>query len=235
MMLSFVVPAHDEAKLIARTVLALHAAGRAVGRSTGIAYEIIVVDDSSSDRTGEIARAHGARVLRVEARQIAATRNAGGRAARGDVIFFVDADTLARPRAVREALDALARGAVGGGCVPRFDGRVPAYARALMLGLTGLARLTRTVGGCFIFCTRQAFAGTGGFDERLFAAEDVAMVAALKRQGRFVVPRAHVITSGRKVRDFSPRELLAPVGAIIASRGKALGRREGLELWYKRR
>jgi glycosyltransferase involved in cell wall biosynthesis len=229
--LSFIVPAHDEAKLIARTVASLHAAARAVG----VAHEVVVVDDASSDRTGDIARAHGARVIRIEARHIAASRNAGGRAARGRFLVFIDADTLATPPALRAALDAMARGAVGGGCVPRFDGRVPGYARALMLALTALARATSTVGGCFIFCTREAFAATGGFDERLYAAEDVAMVAALKRLGRFVVPRPHVITSGRKVRDFSPRELLAPVGAILRSGGRSLRQREGLELWYKRR
>jgi glycosyltransferase involved in cell wall biosynthesis len=229
--LSFIVPAHDEARLIARTIASMHAAARALA----VSYEIVVVDDASSDRTGEIAHAHGARVVRIEARHIAASRNAGGRAARGRFLVFVDADTLATPEALRAALDAMSRGAIGGGCVPRFDGRVPAYARAMMLAFAALARATRTVGGCFIFCRRSAYDATGGWDERLFAAEDVAMVVALKRQGSFVVPRPHVITSGRKVRDFSPREVLAPLAAILRRGDRALRQREGLELWYKRR
>jgi glycosyltransferase involved in cell wall biosynthesis len=229
--LSFVVPAHNEARFITRTVAALHASVRGIG----VQYEVIVVDDSSIDGTGDRARELGARVVRIQARHIAASRNAGGRAARGRYLIFVDADTLATTAVVRAALDAMAGGAAGGGCVPRFDGRVPAYARILALVMAGLMRRLRIVGGCFIFCTRAAYEATGGFDERFYACEDAIMVAALKRQGRFVVPRPPVVTSGRKLRDFSASELWAPTLAFLRSGKRALHRREGLELWYVRR
>ncbi len=92
-MLSFIVPAHDEEAAIAATVRAI----RAAAASAQAAFEIIVVDDASSDRTAELAAAEGAQVLRIERRQIAAARNAGARAARGDTFVFVDADTLIAP------------------------------------------------------------------------------------------------------------------------------------------
>ena len=88
-MLSFVIPAHDEPPRLPSTLQALHEAARACG----VDYEIVVVDDASSDGTADVAVAQGARVVRVEHRHIAATRNAGARAAVGDVLVFVDADT----------------------------------------------------------------------------------------------------------------------------------------------
>ena len=89
-MISFVIPAHNEVELIGRTLTAIHESARA----TGEVYEIIVADDSSDDGTGTIAQQFGARVVAVHFRKIAATRNAGARMASGDLLFFVDADTM---------------------------------------------------------------------------------------------------------------------------------------------
>lgn len=109
-LLSFIVPAHNEEQLLGRTLAAIHAAARASGEL----YEIVVADDASTDTTAAIARAHGAAVVSVCHRQIAATRNAGARIARGDLFFFIDADTVVTPAAVRAAMRAVRGGAVGG-------------------------------------------------------------------------------------------------------------------------
>jgi glycosyltransferase involved in cell wall biosynthesis len=74
-----------------------------------------VVDDASTDSIAQIAQQMGARVIRVEHCHIAAIRNAGAREARGEVFFFVDADTQANEPAVGAALQALCSGAAGGG------------------------------------------------------------------------------------------------------------------------
>src|SRR5215207_2487055 len=166
-MLSFIIPAHNEEAWIVRCVAAVRAAAAAVGE----AYEIIVVDDSSTDATGRLAAEQGARVVRVEHRQIAATRNAGAREARGDVFFFVDADTLANAEALRASLKSLRAGALGGGCLFRFDDPVPRWARLAYPPTLLFCRCFRITGGCFLFCTRAAFATIGGFTERYYAAE----------------------------------------------------------------
>ena len=69
-----------------------------------------------------------------------------------------------------------------------------------MFALGLCMRVAGICGGAFMFCTREAFQATGGFDERLFGAEDAAMSWALKRQGRFVVLWKRVTTSGRRLR-----------------------------------
>jgi len=115
-MISFVVPAYNEEAFIADTLNAIHCSVRAVNEQ----YEIIVADDASTDRTAEIARSLGARVERVNYRQIAGTRNAGVRASVGEFIFFFDADTLFNPRTLRSALTSMKKGAVGGGAINWF-------------------------------------------------------------------------------------------------------------------
>ena len=90
----------------------------------------------------------------------------------------------------------------------------------------------RLAAGCFVFCWRSAFAATGGFDERLFASEELAFSGALKRQGRFVVLREAVLTSGRKARMLSGRQTLCLLLRLAWRGPAAVRQREGLELWY---
>jgi hypothetical protein len=229
-MISFIVPAHNEEFWIGRCISAI----RSALDSTGERHEIIVVDDASSDATGAIARQQGAQVIRVEHRQIAATRNAGARQARGDILFFVDADTLVNARAMRSALRGVRAGAAGGGCFPRFEGSLPVWVRQWMPVLERMSRwLNFLPSGACLFCTRSAFETAGGFNEDYYAAEDVAFVAALRRQGRFIIPAQTVVTSGRKVRaqSFLSIGRLATRMVLLGPRG--LRSRRGLEYWYE--
>jgi glycosyltransferase involved in cell wall biosynthesis len=224
--ISFVIPAHDEAEFIGRTLSAIHEAARTAGEP----YEVIVVDDASVDGTGRIAREHGAKVLAVNHRKIAATRNAGAAMATGELLFFVDADTIVTARSVRAAIGALRGGVVGGGSSVRFDGPVPLYAAILeRVVLPLVLPLLKMAPGCFLFCTRKAYAAAGGFDESLFWSEEVAFGNRLKRQGRFVILREFVITSGRKFQTHSALDLLRVAAQLIC------GRRSGLDYWYGQR
>jgi glycosyltransferase involved in cell wall biosynthesis len=227
-MISFIIPAFNEEQLLGGTLAAIDAAGRALGEP----FEIVVADDASTDRTAAIALEHGARVVSVRNRQIAATRNAGAQAANGEMFIFVDADTVVTAGAVRGAVQAMRRGAVGGGSSFRFDGRVPLYARILATIALYVYRAARLASGCFLFCKREAFHAVGGFDERLFGAEECYMSLALRRQGRFVVLREHVITSGRKLRAYSAREILGLLARLAVAGPRSVRKREGMELWY---
>jgi cellulose synthase/poly-beta-1,6-N-acetylglucosamine synthase-like glycosyltransferase len=193
--LSFIIPAHNEETALGTTLDAINNIISSIARPC----EIIVVDDCSTDATAQIALQRNARVISVSHRQIAATRNAGGRAAGGEILFFVDADTIASERAVRAALRAIDRGAVGGGAPVYFDGGAPLYARLLLAWLEIFMRIAALSGGAFLFCRRDTFRTIGGFDEKLYGAEDVAMCWSLKQHGRFALLWSHVKTSGRRV------------------------------------
>jgi glycosyltransferase involved in cell wall biosynthesis len=227
-MISFIIPANNEETLLGRTLTALHDAALAQPEP----YEVIVADDASTDRTSAIAAERGARVVQVNHRQIAATRNAGAAVAMGELFVFVDADTVVNAEVVRAAVRAVRRGAVGGGCVLRLEGRLPFYAKILQLILGPVCRAIKLAGGCFFFCTRTAFQAAGRFDETLYAGEEAALGHKLKRLGRFVILRESVTTSGRKVRAHTALELLG-MGARLLIRGPQVFRqREGLEMWY---
>lgn len=98
---SVIVPVHDGGAKLGRAVAALLSCADAPS-------EIIVVDDASSDGAADALRRDGrVRVLRLARRRgPAAARNAGARAANGDLLFFVDADVTVRPDAVGRVTEA---------------------------------------------------------------------------------------------------------------------------------
>jgi glycosyltransferase involved in cell wall biosynthesis len=251
--ISFIIPAHDEEALIGQTLSALHESAQALGEP----YEIVVANDASTDRTEAVAVEHGAHVVAVNRRQIAAARNAGAHAATGNYFIFVDADTVVTAQVLRAALRALRGGAVGGGCAVRLDGRLPVYAAILMRLLPPLLHAFGLAAGCFLFCTRQAFLTAGGFNETLYAGEEVAFgqrlkrqgrliilrelrdcraehgcLKGLKRQGRLIILREFVISSGRKLRARTTLQFVGVAVRLALGGSNSLRRREGLEYWY---
>ncbi len=226
--LSFIVPAHNEEHELPETLRALRAAAEASGES----YEIIVVDDASTDATGEIARRSGAQVIAVNRRQIAAVRNAGARVARGEILFFVDADTRIDAGHVRAGLNALEQGCVGGSARVALDGR-PALVTLLFLRIFSLIYFAAGLGvGAFIFARRACFEKAGGFDEQYFAGEEVYLTLALKRLGHFKILRHPIVTSARKMRMHSPLYVIRQFLFICFGGKGALRKRERLALWY---
>ena len=129
-MISFIVPAYNEELELSSTIAAIRAAA---SRATQ-PYEILVVDDASTDATPEVATRAGAQVVPINQRHIAAARNAGARAARGDCLFFVDADTRIKQTHIAEAIAALGEGYAGGSARVVTDGfliwaRAPFFSR----------------------------------------------------------------------------------------------------------
>jgi glycosyltransferase involved in cell wall biosynthesis len=227
-MISFVVPAYNEEKCLPATLESIHAAARPLG----VDYEIVVADDASTDATAAFAELGCARVIRVERRQIAGTRNAGARVARGDRLVFIDADTRANEAVLRAAMAALDAGAVGGGAAAVFDDDAPAYARRMIRVVVGTMARLGLAAGCFLYCRRDAFEAAGGWDERHFAGEEIMLSLALRRHGRFVMLREAVVTSPRKFTSRSFGETLWITLRLLARGLGGVRRRETTQFWY---
>ena len=233
---SIVIPAFNEAKYLPGTLQAAHGACGVLGQA-GWGSEVVVCDNNSTDDTDAVARAHGARVVFEPFNQIAASRNAAGRAARGDWLVFVDADTQVSPRLFREMMRAMTRDdCLGGGCPVRFDSGPRLACQTVFIWNT-IGRVMRWAAGSFLFCRAAAFRELGGFSRDWFAAEEVEFCIRLNRLGlrlakRMVILKEPVVSSGRKVRAlFSGRNLLHGLEAV-ATLGDTLKHRDNCGYWY---
>jgi len=187
-MVSIIVPTLNEAGQITETLRALQAmAGE---------KEILVVDGGSEDETVALARAAGAIVIE-SGRGRGAQQHAGAMAARGDVLWFVHADTIAPSSGILDINAALeGRAIVGGNFGLTFDGPSRA-ARQLTAIYPALRWLNLCYGDSGIFVRRSVYEAVGGFRE--FAVfEDLDLLKRLRRAGQFVHLKTRIVTSSRR-------------------------------------
>jgi len=224
--ISFVVPAYNEEFELPETLRSIRNAAQ------DRQHEIIVVDDGSTDKTSTVAREAGAKLVSIDRRQIAAARDAGARAATGDILFFVDADTRINEKHVTAAVDALEKGCSGGGARVMIGGTVPLWARITLKLFCAVYFAFNFGAGAFLFTTRQNFDAVGGFDESLFIGEEVYFSLALRRLGRFRILREPIVTSGRKLRIYSSWEILKHLSRVLLLGPRVARSRKGLDIWY---
>ena len=227
-MISFIVPAYNEEHELPDTLAAIHDAASCAAQP----YEIIVVDDASTDATPKIAASAGAKVIPINRRQIAASRNAGGRAAKGEYLFFVDADTRINRAHVSGGIAALEDGCAGGGARVVMDGFIPVWGRMLLRGFSSVYFALNLGAGAFLFTTRRNFDLVGGFDEQYFAGEEVYFSLELKKRGGFKVLREPVVTSARKLRMYPAKDFLRKFFGVIFRGPRGVRSRKRLSLWY---
>jgi glycosyltransferase involved in cell wall biosynthesis len=194
---SVVIPAHNEARYLPPLVDSLDRARRRLPGGAG-EVEVIVADNGSDDGTAAIAAQHGCRVVPVERRVIAAARNGGARAARGEILCFVDADMRIHPDTFLAIEPVMASPRTVGGAtgvtLERWSlGLACTYAMFLpMVWLTGMDTGV-------VFCRRADFEAIGGYDERRPIAEDVVFLWALRRLGRARGARLVRLTAAKAV------------------------------------
>jgi glycosyltransferase involved in cell wall biosynthesis len=211
--ISIVIPAFNEARLLAQTLSAVNRAREAF-TAAGVASELIVCDNNSTDDTATIARAAGATVIFEPVNQIGRARNRGAAAASGDWLLFIDADSQPSPELFAEVAETIRTGAcLAGGCVIRLAGN-HRLAQWLTRGWNWVSRTRRLLAGSFIFVETAAFRKLGGFNEELFTGEELDLSLRLRRLARasgrriIILHRHPLLTSDRKVHLYSSREML---------------------------
>jgi glycosyltransferase involved in cell wall biosynthesis len=237
MKVSVVIPAFNEERLLGESLRHIRSAMAALS-GRGWETELIVCDNNSTDRTAEIARAAGARVVFEPVNQIARARNTGAAAATGDWLIFVDADSHPTRELFEDVAEAMAGGrCLAGGVIVRME--TPSRAARWVAALWNwLSRLRRLMAGSFIFVDAGAFREVGGFSHELFAGEEldlsVKLQAAAKRRGkRIVILHRHpLLTSDRKLHLYDRRELLRFFLRAAFSRKRVLRSREECHPWY---
>ncbi len=187
--LSLVIPAYNEEAFLPRLLDTVDAARAAYRGPDGRgAIEVIVADNSSTDRTAEVAAARGCRVASVELRRIAAARNGGAKIARGEILCFVDADYRIHPETFNVIDREMSTGRfVGGGTGMVLERR----SLGIMIVVAAILPAVRVMGfeaGVW-FCRRDDFHAVGGYDETQMISEDVRFLWALKQLGRRRRPR----------------------------------------------
>ncbi len=233
---SVIIPAYNEELALPATLRALRTAMSEIPWEG----EVIVVNNNSIDRTGQIALNHGARVVFEPVNQISRARNTGARAAHGRWLVFLDADTIAPRSLVETAVRAMRSGHVaGGGAAIAMDRPIGPAGRALLALWNWIARTFHVAAGSFVFCPREAFLETGGFSERVYAGEEIFFSNNLKRWGRKrgmefrLLDHERVVTSARKVEWHGPWKAGGTL-LLLAIFPFAIRYRSLCGLWYKR-
>ena len=237
---SFVIPSYNEENFLPRTIDALT---DAIRKANGIKkWEIIVVDNNSTDKTASIAQQKGAVVVHEPIRQIAKARNTGANHARGDFLFFVDADTLLMPDHLDQACDSLIKdGAIGGGALIQFDHHQDRFLLGVLIPAywNWLSKTFRLAAGSFIFCRKKDFISCRGFPETLYAGEELVFVRNLKRvkhrpkQKFLIITDPPVMTSSRKL-DWHGNWQIAFYLLLLFFFPFAVRFRKLCGFWYKR-
>jgi len=204
-------------------------------------YEVIVVDDGSTDRTPEVATRAGVRVVRHSVqRNVNAGRNTGIRKARSDLIALVDDDVSVPPGWLRALLDGAQRypeaDAFAGPIRPRFEGRVPRGCGRDAPLITSLDlgpgdAVTDVAWGANLAVRRAAIARVGYFDESLRepSGDEEEWLARLRNAGGTIVYLGAAWLDHRRSTEDSRLRSLAKAAFKRGRAARASDRRRGVE------
>jgi len=238
-LLSIVVPAFNEERLLAGSLAHIVSAA-ALLEQRGWRYELIVCDNNSTDRTAQVARQAGARVVFESINQIGRARNRGAEDARGNWILFVDADSKPSPALFGRMLDRIESGRVVAlGTTLRFDD-VDWFFGFLACLWNVWSVTVSHMAGSFIAVEAAAFRAIGGFSNEFFVGEELDLSRRLKRWAKAQGSRRSVevmgglplLTSGRKAKLYTWRESARFLGQIVLSPFGTMKRKDRCDIWY---
>jgi len=179
---SIIIPALNEERFIGETLQWLEASIQTwKSGEPETSVEIIVVDNDSTDRTAELARSYDAKVVSEPVRNIARARNTGAKAASGEVLVFLDADTLVPPELLKRIAEEMGDPSCAGGAVAVQHLPTSKILRLYLWCWRIVGRLFDMAQGATQFYRRDRFEKMGGYDERIYMGEDVEFYWKMKK------------------------------------------------------
>jgi glycosyltransferase involved in cell wall biosynthesis len=201
-LISIIIPTLNEEKYIENTLKTI------INQNKNNVYEIIVVDGGSEDDTINIAKKYTNNVYVIE-KGVSKGRNIGANMALGDVLLFLDADTVIDPNSIDIINKTYQQNnVVGLSCFLKSSkkGIINDFAywffnqlakSSCYLGIPLLA-------GIFLSCKKEVFKSIGGFDEQLNAGEDIDFSMKLRKFGKCQIIDVNALTSPRRLEKWGP-------------------------------
>jgi len=238
--ITVVIPAFNEENYLGKTLKSVLKAARSYRGQ----IDIIVVDNNSTDKTAAVAKKLGAEVVFEKKNQIARARNAGGAAAKGKYLVFLDADTTVNGNIFDKVEANLSSGKIiGGGAWVEPDGGLGGQLIFKYL-INRVLSLKNVTPGPFLYCEHEAFNKVGGFDEELFTAEEFSLAAKLKEEGRRHKKKWKIIkygkkhkitTSARKFGAFGGLGMLKQNAHLLWDTQQKIRKQKDCMFWYDQR
>jgi glycosyltransferase involved in cell wall biosynthesis len=197
--ISVIIPAHNEEKYIEKTLKSL------VNQTTlkNDDYEIIVCNDASADKTSEIAKKYAGKVLDLKkCKSISEVRNKGAKIAKGEILLFIDADTIANKDLLEKLLEVkepcgICKQVIYGDYDLTFLNNINEFL------ICYFPKLSVTP-GCCMFISKKIFNIIGGFNEELKTNEDNEIFRRIiSHNFKIGLINSQVYTSDRRIgKDF---------------------------------
>ena len=231
---SVVIPAHNEEKYLGRCLDSIMAASASYKDQV----EVIVVLNRCTDRTEEIAALYNCITVKEDSRNLSKIRNAGAKAARGEIIVTIDADSWMSDNMLTEIERLLMMEIyIGGGVAGRFE-RVSLgiIVSALVLIIPLVIKYGWGISVGIFWCYKKDFQEINGFNENLLMAEDADFAMRLKKWGKEcgkkygTITKAKMMTSCRKFDMYGDWCLLNP--KIVLAYLKGTNRQYADRLYY---
>tara|TARA_R110002124_G_scaffold270742_1_gene439430 strand:+ start:1576 stop:2259 length:684 start_codon:yes stop_codon:yes gene_type:complete len=189
-MISIIVPVYNEENTLDNFISTLSKA------TSGKDAELIFVDGGSTDRTFEICNKSSFNVFRSPKKGRAAQMNFGAQKSKGDILYFLHADSIPPLSFIVDINDNIKKG-YQSGCY-RLSFKPDHYLLKFYAWFTKFDIDLFRFGDQSFFVKKEIFKDVGGFDETLSVMEDQQMVRDIKKQSTFVIMKNSVTTSSRK-------------------------------------
>ena len=197
--ISVIIPTLNEEKYIEKTLLALKA------QTIKLPYEIIVSDGKSKDRTIEIAKKYANKIVICNKKGISVGRNLGAKYAEGEILIFIDADTIVLPNTLEEVYKEVRKKNVALVSCPIAPSSYSPSFYFIYWFYNQFSKNSIKVGkpqiaGIFMATRKEVFSLVGGFDENLKILEDYDFSERVSKFGEVkIVESTFVLTSPRRI------------------------------------